>query len=53
MAQRLDWTSTLGCQIDEDTRLFGTKDTGRKKQRPRQQKVSNKMKKLLKEQLEW
>ena len=33
---------TLGCQIDEYTRLFGTKETWRKKQTQRQTKVFNK-----------
>ena len=33
---------TLGCQIDEYTRLFGTKETWRKKQTQRQIKVFNK-----------
>ena len=32
---------TLGCQIDEYTRLFGTKETWRKKQTQRQTKVFN------------
>ena len=32
---------TLGCQIDEYTRLFGTKKTWRKKQTQRQTKVFN------------
>ena len=34
--------STLGCQIDKYTRLFGTKETWRKKQTQRQTKVFNK-----------
>ena len=34
--------TTLGCQIDEYTRLFGTKETWRKKQTQRQTKVFNK-----------
>ena len=33
---------TLGCQIDKYTRLFGTKETWRKKQTQRQTKVFNK-----------
>ena len=33
---------TLGCQIDEYTCLFGTKETWRKKQTQRQTKVFNK-----------
>ena len=33
---------TLGCQIDEYTRLFGTQETWRKKQTQRQTKVFNK-----------
>jgi hypothetical protein len=33
---------TLGCQIDEYTRLFGTKETWRKKQTQRETKVFNK-----------
>jgi hypothetical protein len=33
---------TLGCQIDEYTRLFGTKETWRKKQTQRQTKIFNK-----------
>ena len=33
---------TLGCQIDEYTHLFGTKETWRKKQTQRQTKVFNK-----------
>ena len=33
---------TLGCQIDEYTRLFGTKETWRRKQTQRQTKVFNK-----------
>ena len=33
---------TLGCQINEYTRLFGTKETWRKKQTQRQTKVFNK-----------
>ena len=32
---------TLGCQINEYTRLFGTKDTWRKKQTQRQTRVFN------------
>ena len=34
--------NTLGCQIDEYTLLFGTKETRRKKQTQRQTKVFNK-----------
>ena len=33
---------TLGCQINEYTRLFGTQETWRKKQTQRQTKVFNK-----------
>ena len=36
-----DYILTLGCQIDEYTRLFGTKETWRKKQTQRQTKVFN------------
>ena len=34
--------STLGCQIDKYTRLFGTKETWRKKETQRQTRVFNK-----------
>ena len=40
--QFLQVHTTLGCQINEYTRLFGTKETWRKKQTQRQTKVFNK-----------
>ena len=42
MTKNIASWNTLGCQIDEYTRLFGTKETWRKKQTQRQTKVFNK-----------